>query len=219
MANQNSEGKINAIMTVLRNAMLLVRDNAPLNLESSDFGSIQSVEKSPFSEFGSAYTFRNKLTPESDIKIITMDDPLNYSDDRSRVAIVPSSFELNFYVVVRDITPSMLKEQLDLADYWIDADGEIHNYNDMGPGISPMPKLHLYLYRANMRTTSQFPVDVELSYGDGTSEESSGTKPSLWTVNIRRAYPYLTPAMRKQKREEAAARANAAYGKSKGGEQ
>jgi hypothetical protein len=35
----------------------------------------------------------------------------------------------------------------------------------------------------------------------------SGTLPSLGIVDIRRAYPYLTPQMRKQKREETTTRA------------
>jgi hypothetical protein len=207
MDNPVTDVQRNAIMSVLLEAMRILGGNTPLKNDDSKLGRIRWIKKSPFSEYGDIYSFDNDSIPEAEIKIRTIDDPLNYSDDRAKVRIVPASFELYFYVAVRGIPPSMLKEQLDLADYWIDGDGEKHHYNDMGPGNLPMPGLHSYRYRANARSDDQFPVDVELFYGDGLGNAPSGTLPSLGIVDIRRAYPYLTPQMRKQKREEATTRA------------
>jgi hypothetical protein len=204
-----------AIMNVLQEAMLILRDKKPFNTENSAFGKL-SLTEAQYKQPGHIYHYTNTQIPEGTVTLSTFDDPLDYSDDRSKVAIVPSNFELNFYVTVHGITPLMLKEQLDLADYWIDGDGEKHQYNDMGPGTLPMPGLHRYRYRANARSDSQFPVDVELSYGEGSPNAPSGTLPSLGIVDIRRAYPYVTPQMRRQKREEGAARAQHTFSASSG---
>lgn len=200
MDNRVTPVQRNAIMNLLQEAMLILRDNKPLSWNDPQLGKSRWVKKSPFSEFGNVHSFDNDSIPEAEIKIRTIDDPLDYSDNRSQVAIVPSNFELYFYVAVRGITPSMLKEQLDLADYWIDSEGEKHQYNDMGPGIPPMPGLHRYRYRANARSDSQFPVDVELSYGDGPPNADARILPSLGIVDIRRAYPPFTPELSQLKR-------------------
>jgi hypothetical protein len=199
MDNPVTDVQRNAIMSVLHEAMRVLGGNTPLKQDDPRLGRIRWVKKSPFSEYGDIYSFDNDSMPEAEIKIRTIDDPQDDSDDRAKVRIVPASFELYFYVDVRGVTPSMLKEQLDLADYWIDGDGEQHQYNDMGPGIPPMLGLHRYRYRANARSDSEFPVDVELSYGDGPENTRSGTLPSLGIVDIRRAYPYVTPQMREKK--------------------
>jgi hypothetical protein len=206
MDNLRTNEQRNAILHVLQEAMLILRDKRPFNTENHEFGKLSWIEDQ-YRQPGNIYHYTNTQIPEGTITLSTIDDPFDYSEDRSKVAIVPSNFEMYFYVAVRGITPTILKEQLDLADYWIDGDGEKHHYNDMGPGILPMPGLHSYRYRANARSDDQFPVDVELFYGDGPENAPSGTMPSLGIVDIRRAYPYLTPQMRKQKREEATTRA------------
>ncbi|WP_321954870.1 hypothetical protein [Paraburkholderia bannensis] len=219
MDNHLSAVQRDAIMTVLQEALLILRDDRPLTPDDPALGKIRWVKKSPFSEFGNVYSFDNDSIPESEIKLRTIDDPFDLSSDRSNVPIVPSNFELYFYASVRGFTPSMLKEQLDLADYWIDGDGEKHDYNDMGPGIPPMTALRTYRYRANAKPDSKFPVDVELSFNDAPPGVPPGTQPSLWIVDIHRAYPYLTPETRKKKHLEAATRAQAGNGKSSGANQ
>lgn len=215
MDNHLTAAQLNKIMTVLQEVMLILRDNRPLT-RNVVLGKIRWVKKSPFSEFGNVYSFDNDSIPEAEIKLRTTDDPLDLSDDRSHVALVPSNFELYFYETVRGITPSMLKEQLDLAGYWIDGDGEQHDYNEMGPGIPPMTALRTYRYRANAQPDSKFPVDVEISFNDAPPDAPPGTLPGLWIVDIHRAYPQLTAELRKKKRLEAAARAQAGYGQSGG---
>ncbi|WP_052392051.1 hypothetical protein [Paraburkholderia bannensis] len=213
MDNEITEVQRNAIIDVLQEAMLILRSNKAIELENSAFGKLSRIEDQ-YKQPGYIYHYTNSQIPEGTIILATADDPLDYSEDRARVATVPSKFELYFYVTVRGITPSMLKERLNLADFWISSNGKKNDYNDMGPGIPPMPLLHRYRYRANGDSSSQFPVDVELFYGDGPLDAPPGTQPSLGMVIINRAYPYLTPEMRKKKRDEAAAaRAQTAYGK------
>ncbi|MBN3811040.1 hypothetical protein [Paraburkholderia sp. Ac-20347] len=201
-----------AIYSVLDEVMAVLRDDRPFEKENLNIGVIRSIGKYKPSGLGLEYSFTNKNIPEANIKIETEDDPFDYSDDRSGVKIVPSRFELYFYVSVVGITPSMLKKHLDLADYWIDGDGEKHQGNDMGSGLPPTPALHRYRYRANPTSNSRFPVDVELSYGDGRGETTASTPPSLWIVRFNRVYPYLTPEMRKQRREEERFKKREKYG-------
>ncbi len=114
-----------------------------------------------------------------------------------------------------DISPSMLKKHLDLADYWIDSHGEKKQGNDMGSGLPPAVRLHNYRFRANAHSGSRFPVDVDAAYIEPSRDALTPAQPRIIDLIIRRAYPYLTPEMRKQKRDDAAARARAAYGNGK----
>ncbi|CAM2156366.1 MULTISPECIES: hypothetical protein [Paraburkholderia] len=202
MADQVTDTQRVAIVNALREAMLVLRDDKPLDVNNPAFGKIHQSTKSVFSDFGEVYSFHNNEMPEASIKLRTVDDPLDYTDDRSMLKIVPSEFRLTFYVAVRGISISVLKQELDLADYWVSSDGSRSKDNDMGPPLAETPGQHRYRFRANAHSDSRFPVDVELTYFEPGSDAPVGTQPSLWLVRIARAYPLLTPEMRKQKREE-----------------
>ncbi|CAG9269532.1 hypothetical protein [Paraburkholderia unamae] len=198
-------------MDTLKEAMLILRDDKPFRGRDAEFGKIRLVDKYRQSGIGEEYSFDNSTIPSSDITIRITDDPLDYSEDRSRVAIVPSTFRLYFYAAVRGITPSILRKQLDLADYWIKDDGSRSEGNEMGPVPSPF-KTRNYRFRANERADSRFQVDVDVSYVEPPDNAPAGTQPTLWMVDITRAYPYLTPEMRKKKREEEQFKKREKYG-------
>lgn len=202
MADKVVKNQREAILAMMEKAMSILRDHKPFNPVDSEFGVVQPVEKTTDST-DERYMFRNSILKGVDIVFITSADPLDYSDDRGKTPIVPGGFDLQFASspVRIDILPSLIKERLDLADYWIAGDGKKYDGNDLGSGAPPSPLLHRYRYRAKEHLDSRFPVDVELLYGDADPTDSTDTRVILH-VTLSRAYPYLTPEMRKQKREE-----------------
>ncbi|MBN3853298.1 hypothetical protein G3N59_07915 [Paraburkholderia sp. Ac-20340] len=207
----------NALISVLDDAMHVLRDDAPLNGDDLRIGKVLTVDVDKSSD-QILYKFKNGSLRNVSITLLAGPDPLNYAENRSDVPIVPVTLRIQMLDSAFGVSRLEIERKLDLAKYWIDTDGIKHDGNDMGAGAPPSPLLHRYRYRANPHVNSHFPVDVELFYGDPPPDDSSSGQ-SLIAITLERAYSYLTPAMRKQKREEAAARANAAYGKSRGAEQ
>jgi hypothetical protein len=190
------------ILDLLDKGMAILREDKTVDFSSTDFGKLhKTIDDSD--DPGKVYKYRSAELPDVDVVLATISDPLDYSEDRMRVAPVPTIFELNFMSsrVRIDIEPSLIKRRLDLADYRINFDGTRIAGNDLGAGVPPAPLLHTYRYRANERPDSRFPVNVELGYGDADPADPTDTR-ILNRITIRRDYPYLTPEMRKQRREE-----------------
>ncbi|MBB3259113.1 hypothetical protein F4827_003987 [Paraburkholderia bannensis] len=66
MANQEVESKNSAIMAILEEAMLILRDDKPLSKNYQIFGKFSSFEKSVFSNFGDEYKFQNEAVADAD---------------------------------------------------------------------------------------------------------------------------------------------------------
>ncbi|MBN3853296.1 hypothetical protein G3N59_07905 [Paraburkholderia sp. Ac-20340] len=210
-----SVSEANAFFDIVEAAMKLLRDDNADEANAA-FGARYASEGEAGAP-GYRYLYKSLALPQADIELYTGADPLDYSDDRSSVAVVPLSFRLRFKASIYGIDRNILMQRLALESYWVDSDDIRHHGNSL-PSFPPTPQLHTYRYRAREILESRFPVDVELYFIDPLNGDSNQDS-RLDEVLIYRAYPFLTPAMRKQKRDEAAARANAAYGKSRGGEQ
>lgn len=206
------------ILEIIDKAMSILRDNRPFDAADPVFGVIRSKEKFP-DLTDTQYIFKNSTIPGVIINFSTVTDPLDYSEDRTKVSMVPRTFDLRFISSssLLDISPAVLKKRLDLADYWVAGDGTRYEGNDLGAGSPPTPRLHTYRYRANARPDSRFSVDVDLLYGDDGPTDPTDIRVIL-QVTLSRAYPYLTPEMRKQKREENERRARDLYGNPRGNE-
>ncbi|WP_434664681.1 hypothetical protein P5W99_29470 [Paraburkholderia sp. A3BS-1L] len=189
-----------AILAMLDEAMTILRDGKSFNPESGIFGVIKSTDEGP-ENTGRVYRYENDTMPPSKLVMTTEADPLNYFEDRSKVAVVPSQLLLRFYKPVRGFTWTEIQRRLDLADYWVDTGGNRQEGNCF-PASPPNDWITICRYRANEHIDSRFPVNVELGFFGPTKEGMY----DLDRVKIRRAYPYLTPEMRKQKREEKALR-------------
>ncbi|WP_321955063.1 hypothetical protein [Paraburkholderia bannensis] len=179
-------------------AMAILRDGKPFDDDKEKFGSIRRVE-SMTDDSGKRYYYNNDFLPDATIRMVTESDPLNYKDDRLAIPPVPSSFYLQLVSSVYGMDRAELEKRLSLESYWIDENGEQHNRNSL-PSFPPAILLHVYRYRAKALASSHFPVDVELFYFDPKDGDEK-REPALFAVSIRRAYPYLTPEMRKNKRE------------------
>ncbi|HKT97062.1 MAG TPA: hypothetical protein VJS30_11065 [Paraburkholderia sp.] len=199
----------NAIFRMLDEVMAIMRDDKPFNPDSDIFGRIRLTEREPDYP-GAGYSFKNISIPPATIELKTASNPLDYSEDRMKVPVVPTHFQLDFDPSIYGITQDMLKQRLDLADYWIDRDGTKRDGNRMpppGPGLLLRP----YRYRANAHGDSRFPVDVEIVYGLPTGDEPKD-KLVLMFLTIERAYPLVLPEDRKRMREEKEQRARELHG-------
>ncbi|MBN3853300.1 hypothetical protein G3N59_07925 [Paraburkholderia sp. Ac-20340] len=211
-----SNAQKTALFSMIDEAMNIMEGDKKYSQDDVALGAIHNVKSWP-SDPGKTYVYRSNSIPSAAIEFSTMSDPSNYSDDRNLVPIVPKAFSIYFRDSVSGVDREELERRLSLGNFWIDIDGNRHDGNSLQPS-PPSIQLRVYRYRVKSERSSPVPVDVELSFFDA-KEGDEHTAPVLNSIEFRRAYPYLTPAMRKQKRDEAAARANAAYGKSRGGEQ
>ncbi len=211
MSDDITPSQERALYALLDKVMEVMRDDRPINPDDPDFGNLKSAEHFVPGEAGIAYSFRNRAFPDAKVELTTWTDPLDYSDDRTRVRAVPAAFELWFHNALADINRRVLEQRLDLAGYWVDGDGNRHEKNDMGLGLPPTSRVHSYWYRANAGENGRFPVDVEFFFLDPAPDNPSG-KVRLVRITIDRDYPYLTPAMRKKKREEQNQKKRQTYG-------
>ncbi|NIE66300.1 hypothetical protein [Burkholderia sp. Ax-1719] len=149
------------------------------------------------------FTFENQSIPESNIWMETRDDPLDLSEDRLKVAAVPYEFVARFVSPVTGVSIDEIKQTLQVEDYWIGGGGEKNVFPKNGIQLSPTGTVISFRYRAKETSRSRFPVDVVVTYLGPSRDESPGTEPWIDSIYLTRAYPYLTPEMRKKKREEA----------------
>ncbi|WP_321878000.1 hypothetical protein [Paraburkholderia bannensis] len=193
-----SGAQVERFFLAIDEAMAILRDGKPFDDDKAKFGSIRRVE-SMTDDSGKRYYYNNDFLLDATIRMVTESDPFNYKDDRLAIPPVPSSFYLQFVSSVYGMDRAELEKRLSLESYWIDENGERHNRNSL-PSFPPAISLHVYRYRAKELALSHFPVDVELFYFDPKDGDEK-RESALFAVSIRRDYPYLTPEMRKTKRE------------------
>ncbi|MDR6375853.1 MULTISPECIES: hypothetical protein [Paraburkholderia] len=211
MSDDITPSQERALLRLLDKVMEVMRDDRPLEPDDPAFGELESAAFFKLAEAGKTYTFRNNAFPDATVDLTTWTDPLDYSDDRTRVQAVPAYFNLWFQHPPAGINRRLLEQRLDLANYRVDADGRREEGNDLGHSVPPATLLHTYRYRANDGEHGRFPVDVEFFFLDALPNDLS-SKVLLIKITIVRAYPYLTPAMRKKKREEQNQKKRQTYG-------
>ena len=211
MSDDIAPSQERALLRLLDKVMEVMRDDRPFNPGDPAFGTLASSEFHMPEGGGKQYVFTNRAFPEVRMSLSTRPDPLDYSDDRLKVRVVPVSFELWLHNALAGISRRLLEQRLDLASYWVDEKGVREEGNDMGVGPPPDNLLHSYWYRANDGENGRFPVDVEFFFLDPAPNDPSG-KVLLDRITIHRVYPYLTPAMRKKKREEQNHKKRQTYG-------
>lgn len=199
MVNSLSSVQKERLFLVIDEAMVILRDGQPFDYEKTKFGAIKSVE-SMTDDSGKRYYYTDNLLPDAMIRLVTKSDPPNLVDDRLSISPVPSSFFIQFATSISGVDRDELEKRLSVESYWIDEKGERHDKIRL-PSFPPALLLHVYRYRARELATSHFPVDVELFYFDPRDGDEK-REPALFAISIRRASPYLTPEMRKKKREE-----------------
>ncbi|MFD1560823.1 hypothetical protein ACFSHT_35145 [Paraburkholderia silviterrae] len=209
MPKQITKEQSTALSSLLNEVMGVLRDDKPFNPKQFAFGELKSTENSP-DDPGISYEYRNSKLPDSQTTITTYSDPLNDVEDRTLVPVVPVKFEIDFYDLTGELSKGSLERELDLANYWVGIDGK-ENKRNCYPSPAPARGILICRYRANPHESGRVPVDVDMffSYRDNMNADML----RLSSIYIRRDYPYVTPAMRKQKREEKEQRIRELYGK------
>jgi len=151
------------LLQLLGKVMEIMRDDKAVNPDDPDLGNLKSAEHFVPGEAGIAYSFRNRAFPDAKVELTTWTDPLDYSDDRTRVQAVPAYFELWLHNALAGISRRVLEQRLDLANYWAGGDGVREEGNDLGAGPPPDNLLHSYRYRANAGANGLFPVNVDVA--------------------------------------------------------
>jgi hypothetical protein len=187
------------LYAMLDKVMGIFRDNEPFFQNESAFGIMKRMVSS-FDDSGRQYLYKCESIPPASVEFVTVSDPLNFADDRSQIPAVPQSFRIMFRHLVYGLDRAELERRLSLESFWVDSDGLKHDGNSL-QSFPPSLQLHVYRYRAKQLVGSHFPVDVELSFFD-TRSEGIIKDPILDAITIVRSYPYITPEMRKRKREE-----------------
>jgi hypothetical protein len=140
---------------------------------------------------GTEYSFENPAFPLAYITLFVEADPLDQTADRTKAKRVPTVFTIRFSPLMDGITRSTLEDLLPLdIGYWVDRHGNRRPGNDMG-AIPPQVLLHHYRYRALNQSTSRFPVNVQLAFGDPDPHdltENARKTPVLMDVILTRDY-------------------------------
>ncbi|RQP27240.1 hypothetical protein DF156_33670 [Burkholderia ubonensis] len=186
------------VRSILREAMAILRDDKPFDPSSTIFGRI--IDKSPHARSeGQRYLYATRVSPSTTVIFSTFDDPDDYSDDRSKVKVVPTGLILRLSPMLTDMPHKEIESLLQLDNYWVDSDGRRHYENEI-PGRHPQtPNLQSFRYRNKDTPGSKFPINVTLFYANSLD---GSFPPMLAEIAIRRAYKILTPAERKQRRLE-----------------
>ncbi|MET1536900.1 hypothetical protein, partial [Burkholderia sola] len=186
------------VYRILKEAMAILRDDKPFNPSETIFGRVVDTESHARSE-GRRYLYASRVSPSTTVAFSTFDDPDDYSADRSKVKIVPTGMIFRLSPMIAGLPDTEIKVLLQLADYWVNSDGNREYGNEMMGRTPDAPNLQVFRYRSKDIPGRKFPVDVELYYAnplDGSFHQK------LSKIEMRRAYKILTPEERKQRRLE-----------------
>ncbi|WP_156966005.1 CBS domain-containing protein [Paraburkholderia bannensis] len=193
-------GKV-AVLNAIDEAMKTLRDDAHGFEGNVAFGKFIDRRNLCESMICEKFIFSNKEIPNSDIEIEKRDDPLDLADDRLNVSAVPYSFDLFFRKSVEGISIDEIKQTIQVEDFWVDTAGKKNRLPADGIQLTPTGTVISYRYRAKETQHSRFPVDVVVTYLRWSRTDPPGTVQRLESIYLSRDYPYLTPEMRKNKRE------------------
>ncbi|MXN79728.1 hypothetical protein GR157_34025 [Burkholderia sp. 4701] len=186
------------VRRILTTAMAVLRDDKPFDPKNIAFGRVFDSEEH-FPAKGLLYSYANAVVPSATIQFSTGDDPEDYDSDRSKVKIVPAGLVFRLSPMLDGLPHTEIESLLQLERYWIDSNGVRHEGNEMAGRTPDAPNVQVYRYRAKATADSKFPVDVELFY---VNPVDGSSPPKLTDITIRRAYKFLTPEEREQRRLE-----------------
>ncbi|CAM3470410.1 hypothetical protein [Burkholderia ubonensis] len=197
------------VLSTLKTAMAILRDDKPFDPSDIVFGRILDAETHHRSG-GRRYLYASPISRSTTIAFSTFDDPEDYSADRSKVKIVPTGMVMRLRPMLAGILHTEIESLLQLDDYWIGPDNERISGNEVIPRSPQIPNQQEFHYRAKTISSSKFPVDVELFYANPVD---GSFPPELAEIQIRRAYKILPPEERKQRRLEQQQANRQKYGK------
>ncbi|MEN8514293.1 hypothetical protein [Burkholderia sp. RS02] len=186
------------VRSILKEAMTILRDDKPYDPRDMTVGKLFSTWTQQSAK-GALYRYANRALSSTTIELVTRTDPEDYSDDRSKVKIVPAEIRIRLSPMIAGLPDTEIKALLQLEGFWIDSDGNREYGNEIIPRHPSMPNAQDFRYRSKDIPGSKFPIDVELGYANPLD----GSLPQMLSVvRLSRAYTILTPEKRKQRRLE-----------------
>lgn len=186
------------VRSILKEAMAILRDDKSYDPRDMPVGKLFSTWTQKSAK-GALYRYANRALSSTTIELVTRTDPEDYSDDRSKVKIVPAKIKIHLSPMIADLPNTEIKDLLQLEDFWLDSKGNRRYGNEIMPRHPSTPNAQDFRYRSKDVPGSKFPVDVELGYANPLD----GSLPQMLAIiEISRAYTILTPEERKQRRLE-----------------
>ncbi|WP_081938443.1 hypothetical protein [Burkholderia pyrrocinia] len=186
------------VRSILKEAMAILRDDKPYDPRDMTVGKLFSTWTQQSAK-GSLYRYANRALSSTTIELVTRTDPEDYSDDRSKVKIVPAEIRIRLSPMIAGLPDTEIKALLQLEDFWVDSNDNRRYGNEIIPRHPSMPNAQDFRYRSKDIPGSKFPIDVELGYANPLD----GSLPQILSVvRLSRAYTILTPEERKQRRLE-----------------
>ncbi|MBB1631790.1 hypothetical protein A9975_13045 [Cupriavidus sp. UME77] len=205
MAERYNDQQRQIVREILLSAMRVLRDDVPLEKVKSVFGENWAIFPLPGNSFAKEYRFEHHQFPNVAMRLYVGDDPDNFREDRSKVAQVPTYFQIHFTPTLDKLAREELETllQLKVGSYRFPS-GRVVPYNRF-PADPLMPFGDPYRYQALAVPGSKFPVKVQFDYirpGAQPPEQGGLTAPVLAEVRISRDYTILTREERKQRARE-----------------
>ncbi|RXV68692.1 hypothetical protein D1006_26500 [Burkholderia stabilis] len=186
------------VHSILKEAMAILRDDKPFDPQDMTVGKLFSTWTQK-SARGALYRYANRALSSTTIELITRTDPEDYSDDRSKVKIVPAEIIIHLSPMIAGLPDTEIKALLQLEDFWVDSHDNRRYGNEIIPRHPSMPNAQDFRYRSKDIPGSKFPIDVELGYANPLD----GSLPQMLSiVRLSRDYTILTPEERRQRRLE-----------------
>ncbi|KML62532.1 hypothetical protein VL15_02985 [Burkholderia cepacia] len=187
-----------AVHSILKEAMAILRDDKPFDPRDMTVGKLFSTWTQK-SARGALYHYSNRALSSTTIELVTRTDPEDYSDDRSKVKIVPAEIRIHLSPMIAGLPDTEIKVLLQLEDFWVDSHDNRRYGNEIMPRHPSMPNAQDFRYRSKNIPGSKFPIDVELGYANPLD----GSLPQMLSiVRLSRDYTILTPEERRQRRLE-----------------
>ncbi|WP_458766282.1 hypothetical protein [Cupriavidus basilensis] len=205
MAERYTNQQRQIVREILQAAMRLLRDDVPLEKVKAFFGESWKISPLSGNAFAKEYRFEHPALRNTDMRLYVESDPEDFREDRSKVAQVPTYFEIHFTPLLDKLAVEELEGllQLKVGSYRF-SDSHVVPYNRFLP--DPLtPFAEPYRFQALEVPGSKFPVDVELDYirpGAQPPEQGGLTSTVLAEIRIKRDYPVLTQEERKTRARE-----------------
>ncbi|MCP3024736.1 hypothetical protein [Cupriavidus basilensis] len=205
MAERYTDQQRQIVREILQAAMRLLRDDVPLEKVKAFFGESWKISPLSGNAFAKEYRFEHPALRNTDMRLYVESDPEDFREDRSKVAQVPTYFEIHFTPLLDKLAVEELEGllQLKVGSYRF-SDSHVVPYNRFLP--DPLtPFAEPYRFQALEVPGSKFPVDVELDYirpGAQPPEQGGLTSTVLAEIRIKRDYPVLTQEERKTRARE-----------------
>ncbi|NHV26354.1 hypothetical protein [Burkholderia sp. D-99] len=112
------------VRSILKEAMAILRDDKPYDPRDMIVGKLFSTWTQQSAK-GALYRYANRALSSTTIELVTRTDPEDYSDDRSKVKIVPAEIIIHLSPMIAGLPDTEIKEFLQLEDFWIDSNGNV----------------------------------------------------------------------------------------------